>query len=161
MKYLFEGTKLKLIKYEVTYTPPVVVMTSDEKSPKMLKNQNNTQINEVPEEIEMQTIFSGNSDQTFTRTVSITSEEEKNNILKNYPDAEVTLIDNTGYEWLDGRNFEESEKASGMVEKAIEMGQEAYEQYVLNSDPNAQMLDVMYRITLLEQGVNVNDLSVD
>ncbi len=54
------------------------------------------------------------------------AEDEKNELLAHYPDAVVTEIDNTGYEWLDGMTFTQEQLRNGEVEKAIQMGEAAY-----------------------------------
>lgn len=160
MNYLFEGTTLKLVKYEIKYPYSASDVMTTELSSENDENSLSSENKEVNAEVDIQKNLPENSDENYN-IMLITSEEEKDAILKAHPDAIVTEVDNSGYEWLDGRNFEESEKTAGLVEKAIELGQEAFEQYLVNTDPNAQMLEVMYRITLLEMGVNIDDLSVD
>nr|DAY51594.1 MAG TPA: hypothetical protein [Caudoviricetes sp.] len=78
----------------------------------------------------------------------------KADYLSKYPEAEVSAVDNAGYEWLDGVEFTNPEEA----EMAISMGRSAYEEYKQATDPTAQMLDMDYRISLLELGVTENDV---
>lgn len=54
------------------------------------------------------------------------SGEEKVNLLEQYPNAVVTEVDNTGYEWLDGMIFTQEELRVGELDKAIELGETAY-----------------------------------
>ena len=89
------------------------------------------------------------------------SETERDELLVRYPNAEVTEVDNTGCEWLDGMTFTQEQQRSSEVEKAIETGKEAYEQYIINSDPTYQMLELDMRVALLEMGVDLSDISVD
>lgn len=78
----------------------------------------------------------------------------KGEYLSKYPGAEISEIDNTGYEWLDGMEFADPEDA----ELAISLGQTAYKEYKQATDPTAQMLDLDYRISLIELGVSENDV---
>lgn len=80
-------------------------------------------------------------------------EVEKDGFLAMFPNATVEEIDNTGYEWLDGMTFTNEQRSAGEVEKAIEMGEAAYMEYLYASDPDAQMLDLDYRLSLIELGV--------
>lgn len=89
------------------------------------------------------------------------SETERDELLVRYPNAEVTEVDNTGCEWLNGMTFTQEQQRSREVEKAIEMGKEAYEKYITDSDPTYQMLELDMRVALLEMGVTENDLSID
>ena len=84
---------------------------------------------------------------------AIINDDEKNNLISEFPNATITEIDNTGYEWLDGKTFTNEQIQSGEVELAIEMGEEKYNTYLLDTDPTAQMLDRDYRISLLELGI--------
>lgn len=86
------------------------------------------------------------------------SDEEKDELLNRYPEASVEEVDNTGYEWLDGKMFTQEQQRSGEVEKAIEMGQEAYEEYIMNTDPTYQILELDVRVALLEMGITAEDI---
>lgn len=68
----------------------------------------------------------------------------------------VTEVDISTYEWIDGYKLPESD-----INMAAEMGKEAYEKYIMESDPTYQMLDLDMRVALLEMGVNLDDISVD
>lgn len=64
----------------------------------------------------------------------------------------VTEIDTSAYDY----KLPESD-----INMAVSIGQEAYEQYMMNSDPTYQMLELDMRVALLEMGVDLNDISVD
>lgn len=132
MKYRFYGDELQLIRYELE-------MTETRSLP-------NSETGEFEE-------------QEFIQVYSAASEEEKNELLQCYPNAAVTEVDNTGYEWLDGKIFTQEQLRAGELEKAIELGEEKYAEYLISTDRDAQMLDMDYRISLLELGVTESDLS--
>lgn len=132
MKYRFYGDALQLIRYELEVTETRLVP--------------DLETGEMEE-------------QEHTQIYSAVSGKEKNELLKRYPNAAVTEIDNTGYEWLDGRIFTQEQLHSGELEKAIELGKEKYAEYLMSTDRDAQMLDMDYRIALLELGVTESDLS--
>ena len=91
-------------------------------------------------------------------TQTAADDTERNELLERYPDAEVSEIDNSGYEWLDGMIFTQEQLRTGELEKAIEMGEESYKQYLMDSDPNYQMLELDMRLALLESGVSIDEL---
>lgn len=126
MKYRFYGDELQLIRYEIEVTETELVPN--------------------PETDELE-------DQEVTHIYCAVSDNEKNALLKRYPNAIVTEVDNVGYEWLDGMTFTNEQRLSGEVEKAIEMGEAAYTEYLYASDQNAQMLELDYRLSLVELGV--------
>lgn len=132
MKYRFYGDELQFVRYELEVTET--------------RSVPNPETGELEE-------------QEFIQVYSATSEEEKNELLQRYPNAVVTEVDNTGYEWLDGKIFTQEQLHSGELEKAIELGEEKYAEYLMSTDRDAQMLDMDYRISLLELGVTENDLS--
>ncbi len=74
------------------------------------------------------------------------SDAEKDEFLKRYPDAEVTAVDNTGYEWLDGEIFTNEEVRAGAVEKAIEMGEEAYNE--MKNAPTQEQINAMLMLEI-------------
>ena len=84
---------------------------------------------------------------------SVSDNNEKNTFLTEFPDAVVEEVDNTGYEWLDGMEFTQEQIQASEVEKAIEMGETAYKEYQLATDRDAQMLDLDYRLSLVELGL--------
>lgn len=132
MKYRFYGDELQLIRYELEVTET--------------RSLPNLETGEFEE-------------QKYTQIYSAVSEEEKNELLQRYPNAVVTEVDNTGYEWLDGKIFTQEQLRAGELEKAIELGEEKYAEYLISTDRDAQMLDMDYRISLLELGVTESDLS--
>lgn len=81
------------------------------------------------------------------------SEEEKNLLLAALPHSVAEKIDSPGFEWLDGKTFTSEQIQAGEIELAVEMGEERYEAYSLAADPTAQMVDLDYRISLLELGI--------
>ena len=91
-------------------------------------------------------------------TQTAATEAERDELLERYPEAEVAEIDNSGFEWLDGMIFTQKQQRAGEVEKAIEMGEEEYKQYLMASDPNYQMLELDMRLALLESGVSIDEL---
>lgn len=66
----------------------------------------------------------------------------------------VTEVDTTGYDWIDGCKLPEND-----IDLAVEMGQVAYEQYIMDSDPTYQMLELDMRVALLELGLTQEDLT--
>lgn len=96
--------------------------------------------------------------QEQTRTETAIDDTERDKLLARYPEAEVSEVDNAGYEWLDGMRFTQEQQRAGEVEKAIETGEEGYMQYLMDSDPNYQMLELDMRLALLESGVSIDEL---
>lgn len=86
------------------------------------------------------------------------SQNELEQIMDIYPNASVESVDVSGYEWLDGMTFTQEQLSAGELDKAIELGETAYTTYALASDPDVQLLEMDYRISLLELGVSENDL---
>ena len=72
--------------------------------------------------------------------------EEKDELLKRYPDAVVTEIDNTGYEWLDGKVFTQEQLRDGELEAAIAMGQEAFEE--MQNAPKQEEINAMLMLEI-------------
>ena len=98
------------------------------------------------------------SEEETSATHNAASTEERDEVLALHQGAECTVVDNTGYEWLDGMTFTQEQLSAGELDKAIELGETAYTAYALASDPDAQLLEMDYRISLLELGVSENDL---
>lgn len=80
------------------------------------------------------------------RTQTAADETERDAMLERYPEAEVTEIDNTGFEWLDGMIFTQEQLRAGELEKAIEMGETEYKLWKEESDPE-------YRVSVLEEAL--------
>ena len=74
------------------------------------------------------------------------SGEEKDELLERYPGAEVRAVDNTGYEWLEGEIFTNEEVRAGAVEKAIEMGKEAYTE--MKNAPTQEEINAMLMLEI-------------
>lgn len=96
-----------------------------------------------------------------TEIMTAATEAEKESLLELNPGAEVIAIDNSGCEWLNGKTFTQEQIKNGEIEKAADMGEAEYAKYTAESDPNYQLLDLDMRISLLETGVSINDLSVN
>ena len=74
------------------------------------------------------------------------TESEKDELLRRYPDAEVTAVDNTGYEWLDGEIFTQEQLRAGELEKVIEMGEEAYNE--MKNAPTQEQINAMLMLEI-------------
>ena len=88
-----------------------------------------------------------------TRIMETSTETEKDELLKRYPDAVVVEIDNTGYEWLDGMIFTQEQLRNGELEAVIEMGREAFEEML--SAPTQEEINamIMLEIARMKAGV--------
>ena len=80
-----------------------------------------------------------------TETLTACTDNERDELLKRYPTATVTTVDNTGYEWLDGMQFTQEQLQNGELEQAIEMGETAY-----NEMKNTQLQDAINAMLLLK-----------
>ncbi len=85
-------------------------------------------------------------DDEHDEIIRAVSENEKEELLKQYPEAEVAEIDNTGYEWLDGMIFTQEQLRAGELERAIELGEVEYKRQKQESDPE-------YRVSVLEEAL--------
>ena len=94
------------------------------------------------------TVTQEHDGEEYAETFSAITDEEKDKLLECYPDATVTEIDNTGYEWLDGMTFTQEHLKNGELEKAMEMGQEAYEE-MLNA-PTQDEINAMLMLEIAE-----------
>ena len=74
------------------------------------------------------------------------SDKELDELLKSYPDAAVAEVDNTGYEWLDGMIFTQEQLRAGELEKAIEMGGEAYNE--MKNAPTQEEINAMLMLEI-------------
>lgn len=81
------------------------------------------------------------------------TEDERSLFLESYPDAKTEIVNHSGYDWLDGMTFTNDQVLSGEVERAAEMGEAAYMEYRIASDRDAQILDLDFRLSLLELGI--------
>ena len=94
------------------------------------------------------TVTQEHDGEEYAETFSAVTDEEKDKLLEHYPDAVVTEIDNTGYEWLDGMTFTQEQLKNGELEQAVEMGQEAYEE-MLNA-PSQDEINAMLMLEIAE-----------
>lgn len=81
------------------------------------------------------------------------SDEEKDELLKRYPGAEVKAVDNTGYEWLNGEIFTNEEVRAGAVENAIAMGEEAYTE--MKNAPTQEQINAMLMLEIAKMKAGV------
>ena len=93
-------------------------------------------------------------------TIEASTDAEKNELLEHYPDAVVTEVDNTGYEWLEGKIFTQEQLKNGELEAAMEMGETAYEE--MQSAPTQEEINAMFMLEIarLKAGV-VNEYGID
>lgn len=82
-----------------------------------------------------------------------TENSEKNNFVTIFPQANIEEVDNNGYEWLDGMEFTNKQRLDGEPIKAIALGKDAYNEYALAINRDAQILDLDYRLSLIELGL--------
>lgn len=134
MRYRFYGDTLQLVKYEVT------IEHEFERRERV--------INEDTQETEYITTA-----ETHTETFMAVTDEERDELLVMYPEATVTEIDNTGYEWLDGMVFTQGQRSNGELQRAIELGQEAYEKSLLDSDPTLQIVELKENNEILQDAL--------
>ena len=80
------------------------------------------------------------------RVIKASTAAEKDELLERYPDAVVTEIDNTGYEWLEGKTFTQEQLRAGELERAIAMGQAAYEE--MQSAPPQEEINAMLMLEI-------------
>ena len=76
------------------------------------------------------------------------TEAEKNELLERYPDAVITDIDNTGYEWLEGMTFTQEQLRSGELDRAIQMGETAYT--AMKNVPTQEEINAMLLLQIAE-----------
>lgn len=92
------------------------------------------------------TITENIGDEERTIVYTTASNEEKDEIIERYPNAVVTTVDNTGYEWLDGEVFTQEQLRAGELEKAIEMGEEAYTE--MKNAPTQEEINAMLMLEI-------------
>ena len=91
----------------------------------------------------------------FERPVMYTAADdaERDELLERYPDAEVTAVDNTGFEWLDGEVFAPEQIRAGAVEQAIAMGEEAYNE--IKNAPTQEQINAMLMLEIAKMKAGV------
>ena len=99
------------------------------------------------------TVTQEHDGEEYTEVYTAVTDEEKDKLLEHYPDAAVTEIDNTGYEWLDGMTFTQEQLKNGELERIMKMGQEAYEEMMNAPTAEEYLLDLDYRMSKLELGI--------
>ncbi len=83
------------------------------------------------------------------------TEEEKSEILAHYPNAVIEEIDNIGCEWLDGMVFTQEQLRNGELDKAIEIGEEAY--MALKNAPSQDEINAMLMLEIAKLKVGANN----
>jgi hypothetical protein len=83
-----------------------------------------------------------------TETLTACTDNERDELLKRYPTATVTTVDNTGYEWLDGMQFTQEQLTDGELERAVEMGENAYNE--MKNAPSQDEINAMLMLQIAE-----------
>lgn len=83
-----------------------------------------------------------------TETLTACTDSERDELLQHYPTATVTTVDNTGYEWLDGMQFTQEQLADGELERAVEMGETAYNE--MKNAPSQDEINAMLMLQIAE-----------
>lgn len=89
-----------------------------------------------------------------TETLTACTDNERDELLKRYPTATVTTVDNTGYEWLDGMQFTQEQLADGELERAVEMGETAYNE--MKNAPSQDEINAMLMLQIAELKAGVD-----
>jgi hypothetical protein len=84
----------------------------------------------------------------LTDTHTACTDSECDELLQRYPTATVTTVDNTGYEWLDGMQFTQEQLADGELERAVEMGENAYNE--IKNAPSQDEINAMLMLQIAE-----------
>ena len=90
-----------------------------------------------------------------TETLTACTDNERDELLKRYPTATVTTVDNTGYEWLDGMQFTQEQLQNGELEQAIEMGETAYNE--MKNAPSQDEINAMLMLKIAEMEVAITN----
>lgn len=89
-----------------------------------------------------------------TETLTAVTDTERDELLQRYPTATVTTVDNTGYEWLDGMQFTQEQLADGELERAVEMGETAYNE--MKNAPSQDEINAMLMLQIAELKAGVD-----
>lgn len=90
----------------------------------------------------------------LTDTHMACTDSERDELLQRYPTATVTTVDNTGYEWLDGMQFTQEQLADGELERAVEMGENAYNE--IKNAPSQDEINAMLMLQIAELKAGVD-----
>lgn len=90
----------------------------------------------------------------LTDTHTACTDTERDELLQRYPTATVTTVDNTGYEWLDGMQFTQEQLADGELERAVEMGETAYNE--MKNAPSQDEINAMLMLQIAELKAGVD-----
>lgn len=93
-----------------------------------------------------------------TETLTAVTDTERDELLQRYPTATVTTVDNTGYEWLDGMQFTQEQLADGELERAVEMGETAYNE--MKNAPSQDEINAMLMLKIAEMEVAITNEKV-
>ena len=93
-----------------------------------------------------------------TETLTACTDSERDELLQHYPTATVTTVDNTGYEWLDGMQFTQEQLADGELERAVEMGETAYNE--MKNAPSQDEINAMLMLKIAEMEVAITNEKV-
>lgn len=81
-------------------------------------------------------------DETITMEEDVITDEHLENIKARFDKQSikytVETVDNSSIEWILDIDFTDEEIANGLVEKAVEMGEEDFTDYLYETDENAQ-----------------------
>ena len=107
-------------------------------------------------EITAKSIITGTDDTVIelTDTHTACTDSERDELLQHYPTATVTTVDNTGYEWLDGMQFTQEQLADGELERAVEMGETAYNE--MKNAPSQDEINAMLMLQIAELKAGVS-----
>lgn len=107
-------------------------------------------------EITAKNIITGTDDTVIelTDTHTACTDSERDELLQHYPTATVTTVDNTGYEWLDGMQFTQEQLADGELERAVEMGETAYNE--MKNAPSQDEINAMLMLQIAELKAGVD-----
>ena len=111
-------------------------------------------------EITAKNIITGTDDTVIelTDTHMACTDSERDELLQHYPTATVTTVDNTGYEWLDGMQFTQEQLADGELERAVEMGETAYNE--MKNAPSQDEINAMLMLKIAEMEVAITNEKV-
>ncbi len=166
MKYRFYGDELQLVRYEIEVTQTIkgsdneytYQAADDDEKNAYLELFPGAEVTGDAENGYTITVTEHIDDREIKDTYTAVDDTERDEILERHPGAVVAEIDNSGYEWLDGMIFTQEQLRAGELEKAIDMGEEEYKKYLMESDANYQMLELDMRLALFESGVKIDEL---